>query len=212
MFWCFHYWLWKSNCIVLYCICIVLRIWSHLLKKSLMGNFVFCAVPPWRIRVRVMFRFRVGGGGEFTGWFFPRTTYRASKLWKNVPEEVRNSDSLLISKKSIKWSLWFPVRATVVKLTSIKLFIFSLFKYISTSCSPEWLCTDFVCILWESFKFRYVVLLYKAQVPLVYIVYSAKGTFCTKHPYQRTVGKLQFNEGGKLKLFLNSTHVFLNSR
>ena len=35
----------------------------------------------------------------------------------------------------------------------------------------------------------------------MHIVYSAKGTFCTKHPYQRTVGKLRFNKGGKYKLF-----------
>ena len=27
-------------------ICIFLRIWSHLLKKSLMENFIFCAVLP----------------------------------------------------------------------------------------------------------------------------------------------------------------------
>ena len=29
-------------------------------------------------------------------------TYRASQLWKNVPEELRNSASLLIFKESIK--------------------------------------------------------------------------------------------------------------
>ena len=28
--------------------------------------------------------------------------YRASQLWKNVPEEIRNSASLLIFKESIK--------------------------------------------------------------------------------------------------------------
>ena len=32
-------------------------------------------------------------------------TYRASQLWKNVPEEIRNSASLLIFKQSIKRSL-----------------------------------------------------------------------------------------------------------
>ena len=33
-----------------------------------------------------------------------------------------------------------------------------------------------------------------------YIGYSAKGTFSTKHPYRRTVGKLRFNKRGKYKL------------
>ena len=47
----------------------------------------------------------------------------------------------------------------------------------------------------------FVALLYKAQAPLMYIVYSTKGTFCTKHPYQRTIGKLRFNKGGKYKFF-----------
>ena len=28
---------------------ILLRIWSHLLKKSLMENFIFCAVHSWSI-------------------------------------------------------------------------------------------------------------------------------------------------------------------
>ena len=59
----------------------------------------------------------------------------------------------------------------------------------------------FICILLESFKFRSVVLQYKAQAVLMYVGSSAKGTFCTKHPYQRTVGKLRFNKGGKYKLF-----------
>ena len=35
----------------------------------------------------------------------------------------------------------------------------------------------------------------------MYIGYSAKGTFSTKHPYQQTVGKLRFNKRGKYKLF-----------
>ena len=43
----------------------------------------------------------------------------------------------------------------------------------------------------------------------MYIVYSAKGTFYTKHPYQRTIGKLRFNKGGKYKLLLVSSHVVL---
>ena len=54
---------------------------------------------------------------------------------------------------------------------------------------------------WEFFKFRYVVLLYKAQASLMYIVYSAKGRFCAKHPHQRTVGKLWFGKRRKYKLF-----------
>ena len=33
-----------------------------------------------------------------------------------------------------------------------------------------------------------------------YVGYSAKGTFSTKHPYRRTVGKLRFNKRGKYKL------------
>ena len=63
--------------------------------------------------------------------------FGASQLWKNVPEEIRNSASLLI----FKWSLWFPVRTTVVKLTYMTRLISSLFKfgwiYLSTSCSPD---------------------------------------------------------------------------
>ena len=55
---------------------------------------------------------------------YPRTkkfgldsiAYRASQLWKNVPEEIRNSASLLIFKESIKT---VPDRATVIKLTYI---------------------------------------------------------------------------------------------
>ena len=35
----------------------------------------------------------------------------------------------------------------------------------------------------------------------MYIAYSAKGTFCTEHPYQRAIGKLRVNKGGKYKLF-----------
>ena len=53
----------------------------------------------------------------------------------------------------------------------------------------------------ESFKFRFVVFLYQAQALLMYIVYFAKERFCVKHPYQRTVGKLQFNKVGKYRLF-----------
>ena len=53
----------------------------------------------------------------------------------------------------------------------------------------------------ESFKLRSVILLYKAQAVLIYIGYSAKETFFTKHPYQRTVGKLRFNKRGKCKFF-----------
>ena len=56
----------------------------------------------------------------------------------------------------------------------------------------------------------YVVLMYKAQAPLMYIAYSTKEMFCTKHPYQQTVGKLRFNIGKDNKLFLISSHVFLN--
>ena len=59
----------------------------------------------------------------------------------------------------------------------------------------------FTSILQESFKFISVVLLYKAQAVLMYVGYSAKGTFSTKHPYQRTVGKLRFNKRGKYELF-----------
>ena len=43
----------------------------------------------------------------------------------------------------------------------------------------------------------------------MYIVYFAKGTFCTKHPYQGKVGKLQLNIGEKFKLFLVSS-IFSN--
>ena len=43
------------------------------------------------------------------------------------------------------------------------------------------------------------------------IVYSAKGIFCTKNSYERTVGKLRFNKGGKYKLFLVSSYTFLNA-
>ena len=67
--------------------------------------------------------------------------YRASQLWKNIPEEIRSSPSLLIFKESIKKSLSFSVRVTVVKLTYIAWVIFSLFKfswiYLSTSCSLD---------------------------------------------------------------------------
>ena len=56
------------------------------------------------------------------------------------------------------------------------------------------------------FHLYFVVLLYKAQASLMYVVYSAKGTFCTKHPYQRTIGKLRFNKRGKYKIFLVSSH------
>ena len=59
----------------------------------------------------------------------------------------------------------------------------------------------FICILLESFKFRFVVSQYKEQAVLMHVGSSEKGTFCTKHPYQRTVGKLRFNKGGKYKLF-----------
>ena len=55
--------------------------------------------------------------------------YRASQLWKIVPEEIRNSPSLLIFKESIKRSLSFPLRATVVELTYITWVIFGLFKF-----------------------------------------------------------------------------------
>ena len=43
----------------------------------------------------------------------------------------------------------------------------------------------------------------------MYIIYSAKGTFCTKHPYQGKVVKLQLNKEGKFKLFLVS-NIFSN--
>ena len=36
---------------------------------------------------------------------------------------------------------------------------------------------DFSFAFCKSFKFRYVVLLYKAQAPFMYIVYSGRGTF-----------------------------------
>ena len=55
--------------------------------------------------------------------------HRASQLWEIVPEEIRNSPSLLIFKESIKRSLSFSVRATVVELTYITWVIFSLFKF-----------------------------------------------------------------------------------
>ena len=55
--------------------------------------------------------------------------YRASQLWKNVPEEIRNSASLLIFKESIKKFLLFLVHGTVVKLKYITSDIFSLFKF-----------------------------------------------------------------------------------
>ena len=42
----------------------------------------------------------------------------------------------------------------------------------------------------------------------MYIVYSAKQTFCTKYPYQRTVGKLQFNKEGKYKIFWSAVMYF----
>ena len=35
----------------------------------------------------------------------------------------------------------------------------------------------------------------------MYIVYSAKGTFCSKHQYQQAVGKLRYNNGEKYELF-----------
>ena len=65
--------------------------------------------------------------------------YRASQLEKNVPEEIRNSASLLIFKESIiKAPL---VYGTVVKLKYITSVIFSLFTfsgiYRSTLCSTD---------------------------------------------------------------------------
>ena len=33
---------------------------------------------------------------------FDSISYRASQLWKNVPEEIRNSNSLLVFKEKIK--------------------------------------------------------------------------------------------------------------
>ena len=67
--------------------------------------------------------------------------YRAGQLWKIVPEEIRNSALLLIFKESIKKSLWFYIRAIVVKLAYITWVIFSLFKfswtYLSTSCLTD---------------------------------------------------------------------------
>ena len=46
----------------------------------------------------------------------------------------------------------------------------------------------------------------------MYVAYSVKGRFCTKHPYQQAIGELLLNKGGKYKLFLASSHVVLNSR
>ena len=43
----------------------------------------------------------------------------------------------------------------------------------------------------------------------MYVSYSAKGTFCTKHPCQWTVGKLRFNKGGKYKFFWLVVMYFL---
>ena len=67
--------------------------------------------------------------------------YRDSQLWKNVPEEIRNSASLLIVKESIKRFPWFLVHGTVVKLKYIKSVILILFQfsgiYRSTLCSTD---------------------------------------------------------------------------
>ena len=46
----------------------------------------------------------------------------------------------------------------------------------------------------------------------MYINYSTKGTFSTKHPHQRTIDKFRFNKGGKYKFFSVISYVFLNSR
>ena len=68
--------------------------------------------------------------------------YRASQLWKNVPEEIRNSTSLPLSKKKIKkvplisWSCNCS-RKYIHHVGFIWLFYIFTWINISTSCSPE---------------------------------------------------------------------------
>ena len=67
-----------------------------------------------------------------------RIKYRASQIWKNVSEEVRNLIVLLVFKESIKKvpssktirSLWFLVRVTVVRSTS-PLRLYLMFVYLN---------------------------------------------------------------------------------
>ena len=48
---------------------ILLRIWSHLLKKSLMENFIFCAVNPADISQRLSESMHISRSLE-KGWNF----------------------------------------------------------------------------------------------------------------------------------------------
>ena len=45
-------------------------------------------------------------------FYLDSIVYRASQLWKNVPEEIMNWATLLIFKEPIKMSLWFHVRTS----------------------------------------------------------------------------------------------------
>ena len=67
--------------------------------------------------------------------------YRASQLWKNVPEEIRNSASLLIVKRINKKVPLVSCSCTVVKLKYIEPVILILFKFSgicrSTLCSTD---------------------------------------------------------------------------
>ena len=45
----------------------------------------------------------------------------------------------------------------------------------------------FICILFQIQICRFTV---QGKAVFMYVGYSAKGTFSTKHPYQQTVGKL----------------------
>ena len=77
----------------------LLRIWSHLLKKSLTKNFIFCAVLPYRIMLRLMLKIMLKK---------PETHPRPSQV--NVQNSfVRNFQLIKIQdnlQKLFVWSLF----------------------------------------------------------------------------------------------------------
>ena len=105
-------------------ICGKLRIWSHLLKKSWMENFIFCAVS---LLILSEFK-RINFGSP---WNHQKTYCTRSKIWKRSHSEMSNIFISISFKAKIEnVALFFILFCKTLKTFAMEISIF--LKYFST--------------------------------------------------------------------------------
>ena len=108
-------WMWSNR---------KLRIWSHLLKKSWMENFIFCAVS---LLILSEFK-RINFGSP---WNHQKTYCTRSKIWKRSHSEMSNIFISISFKAKIEnVALFFILFCKTLKTFAMEISIF--LKYFST--------------------------------------------------------------------------------